>query len=1003
MKKIFALLGAVLLLQMSAFAQKTFPVNGVHDERPEVYAIKGATVVVSPEKSIPNATLLIKDGKIEAVGQSLNIPAEAIVVEAQGKYVYPSFIDPYTQYGMPKVGKGGYSNKPQMESTMEGAYNWNEAIKSFYQATEDFKYDEKTAEAYRKAGFGAVLAFRNDGIARGTSVFVNLAEGEEHELILKQQASAHFSFDKGSSKQDYPSSLMGAIALLRQTYLDAQWYASQTKKPHHDLALEGLNNAKNLPQIFEAADKLEILRADKVGDEFGFQYIIKGKGDEYQRADEILATNASLIIPVTYPEAYDVEDPFDAQHVTLADLKHWEMAPANASMLAQKNISFAFTTNGLENKGDFLKNVRKAVKYGLPEVKALEALTLAPARMLQLSKEVGTLEKGKVANFLIASDNIFKEDAVIYQNWVNGQQFELKPMDLVDFSGLYTLTVGKDTYKMEVSGEAAKHEAKLIINDSTNVKVKLGFEDDLVNLSFDKEDAGNIRLSGWVNGKEFKGKGELANGEWISWSAVYQEAKAEEEAKEEAKEEENNIALGNLRYPFVGFGYDQIPQQQTMLIKNATVWTNEAEGVLENTDVLVKDGKIAQLGQNLSANGAIVIDGTGKHLTTGIIDEHSHIAISRGVNEMAQAVTAEVSISDVVDSEDINIYRQLAGGVTASQLLHGSANPIGGQSALIKLRWGHAPEKMKIEGADGFIKFALGENVKQANWGEYYNVRFPQTRMGVEQVVVNAFTRAKEYEQEWKAYNALSKREKRNAVAPRKDLELETLVEIMNEERFITCHSYIQSEINMLMKVADQMGFKVNTFTHILEGYKVADKMREHGVAASTFADWWAYKFEVKDAIPYNAALMTEQGVLTAINSDDAEMGRRLNQEAAKTVKYGGMTEEQAWKMVTLNPAKMLHLDDRMGSIKAGKDADLVLWTANPLSIYAKAEKTMIDGSVYFDLKKDQELRAELQEEKARLIQKMIEAKHGGAPTRKVAPKNTHLWDCEDYSNHTRY
>ena len=256
---------------------------------------------------------------------------------------------------------------------------------------------------------------------------------------------------------------------------------------------------------------------------------------------------------------------------------------------------------------------------------------------------------------------------------------------------------------------------------------------------------------------------------------------------------------------------------------------------------------------------------------------------------------------------------------------------------------------MKIDTKDGFIKFALGENVKQTNWGDFNTVRFPQTRMGVEQVYYDHFIRAKEYEASWKAYNGLSKKEKAKATAPRRDIELDALVEILNKERFISCHSYIQSEINMLMNVADSMGFTLNTFTHILEGYKVADKMAKHGAGGSTFADWWGYKYEVRDAIPFNAALMATQGVTVAINSDDAEMGRRLNQEAGKVVKYGGVSQEEALKMVTLNPAKLLHIDDKVGSIKLGKDGDVVLWSANPLSIYAVCEMTIIDGAVYYD------------------------------------------------------
>ena len=280
--------------------------------------------------------------------------------------------------------------------------------------------------------------------------------------------------------------------------------------------------------------------------------------------------------------------------------------------------------------------------------------------------------------------------------------------------------------------------------------------------------------------------------------------------------------------------------------------------------------------------------------------------------------------------------------------------------------------------ADGFIKFALGENVKQSNWGNEFRTRFPQTRMGVEQVYYDHFYRAREYSKAYKTYNSYSEKDRRKSSLlspPRRDLEMDALSEILDSKRFITCHSYVQSEINMLMHVADSMGFTVNTFTHILEGYKVADKMKAHGAGASTFSDWWAYKYEVREAIPYNAALMSEMGLTVAINSDDAEMGRRLNQEAAKGVKYGGMSEEEAWKMVTLNPAKLLHLDDRMGSVAAGKDADLVLWSDNPLSIYAKVEKTFVDGTLYYDREMDMERMVEMSKERNDIIEQMMEDK----------------------------
>jgi imidazolonepropionase-like amidohydrolase len=458
----------------------------------------------------------------------------------------------------------------------------------------------------------------------------------------------------------------------------------------------------------------------------------------------------------------------------------------------------------------------------------------------------------------------------------------------------------------------------------------------------------------------------------------------------------DSLKLGPLLYPNMAYGWKELPKQKTVLIKNATVWTNEADGVLQNTDVLIANGKIQKVGKGLSGEGETV-DGTGKILTSGIIDEHSHIAISGDVNEATKSSSAEVRIGDVVDCDDIQVYRQLAGGVTSSHLLHGSANAIGGQTQLIKERWGLASEEMKFKNWDGFIKFALGENVKQSNWGDRQQSRFPQTRMGVEQVYTDYFTRAREYDANLKKHDALDAKSKSSVAPVRRDIELDALAEILNKKRFITCHSYVQSEINMLIHVADSFGFRVNTFTHILEGYKVADKMKAHGVmGASTFADWWAYKYEVYEAIPYNGALMHGVGLNVSYNSDDPEQARRLNQEAAKGMKYGGVSEQEAWKFVTLNPAKMLHVDDRVGSIKVGKDADIVLWDSNPLSQYAKPLQTYVDGIKYYDVETDKQLRDDIRKERARLIQKMIESKNKGESTQKPAMKAQVIHHCDE-------
>lgn len=996
MKKIRILfLLSLALSGGSTWAQETFPRNDVKDNRPGLFAFTNANIVVDAQSTLQNATLLIKGDRIEQVGTGLAVPNGYTVIDLKGKYIYPSLIDMFTDYGLPEVERprgGGFGGVEQIESKTKGAFNANQAIRAHYNAADEFTANQKVAEELRKIGFGTVLTSKPDGLARGTSALVTLGEQNDNTSLVKQKVAAHYSLEKGTSTQSYPSSLMGFIATLRQTYLDADWFVSQTPRPFADQSLEAWAQNQKLPQIFAATSWMNSLRADKLGDEFGVQYIIKGAGDEYKRVAEIKATKAAFIVPVNYPEAYDVEDPFDAQRTSLADMKHWELAPSNLGTLEKNGITFAITSSGLAKKSDFIANVRKAIENGLTETAALKALTTTPAQLLKVDDQVGAIRKGLLANFIVTSGKLFEEKTIVYQNWIKGEVSSIKPLETRDFSGNYNLSFNGQSYGLEVSGEAGSHKAKVKVNDTTSVDGTATFSKDLITLSFKlPKQTGSVRLTGWTEATGWKGKGQLVDGTWVDWTSTRTgdlQKKADNKPAASDKKEE----LGKVIFPFLAHGYPSLPVTETILIKNATVWTNEAESILQGTDILLKDGKILKIGKNLAEPGARVVDGTGKHVTPGIIDEHSHIGAA-SINDVA-ANSGMVRIGDNLDAENINVYRALSGGVVAVQVLHGSANPIGGQSALIKLRWGESPENYKIQGADAFIKFALGENVKRTS--NPSSIRFPQTRMGVEQVYVDAFTNAREYEKKWLAYNSLPAKDKLSAAKPRRDLAEETMLEILNKKRFISCHSYVQSEINMLMKVAERFNFRVNTFTHILEGYKVADKMKAHGVAASTFADWWNYKWEVRYAIPYNAAIMHREGVVTAINSDDAEMGRRLNQEAAKSVKYAGMSEEDALKMVTLNPAKMLHLDAHMGSLKVGKSADVVLWTDHPLSVYAKAEKTIIDGKVYYDMEKDAQNNKEQEAERARLIQKLKNAKKSGAPTQRADSRAQAEFHCDD-------
>lgn len=982
--------GAVGLLALAQRlpAQTTFPVQGIPDPRSGHYIFINGKILADPSGTATVSRMVIRDGRIEAVGDEIPVPAGAVTVDLQGRHVYPAFIDLYSDYGMPRPSgqaeSGGRrrGGEESWVSERPGAWGWNEALRSDHRAADHFQPDDKSAEALRKAGFGAVATHTMDGISRGTSAVVTLGAEHAQKELLRSDAAHHLSFRKGSSRTSFPGSLMGCVALLRQTYLDGRWYAQN--RPETNLSLEAWNAVQALPQVFDARDWQEVLRAQAIAGEFGLRYIYKGAGDEYRRVDALKATGSTFILPLNFPEPFQVDGPYDAQQVALQDMKHWEWAPANAAVLERAGIPFVLTAHGLKKTEQFLPALRKAVEHGLSRKAALEAITIGPARLAGVEQELGSLAKGKRANFLIASGSPFDAETVFYENWINGKPHVLQSAQEPDLDGKYDLSAGTRRWNLEVRGGARRNEFEVLV-DTLRSGVKASWDQGRIHLTFRSPDdsTGQYMLSGIIGKEGWTGRGTGPDGLWLDWKATYRDTVQGRPDRERRSKPADTGSFSAITQPFLPFGWKERPKAQTWLIKNATLWTNESDGILRTADILLQDGKIKRIGRNLSAEGATVIDAKGKHVTPGIIDEHSHIAISRGVNECTQENTAEVRIGDVINSEDINIYRQLSGGVTTAQLLHGSCNPIGGQSAIIKLRWGATPEEMKFQGAPGFIKFALGENVKRGNSSS--NSRYPNTRMGVEQVYVNAFTRAREYER--------AKKDPAARVKLRPDLEMETVLEILNSQRFITCHSYVQSEINMLMKVAEGFGFRVNTFTHILEGYKVADKMAKHGAGASSFSDWWAYKFEVYEAIPHNGALLHGEGVVTAFNSDDAEMARRLNQEAGKAVLYGNVPEEDALKFVTLNPARLLRIDHRVGSLKVGKDADIVIWSDHPLSVYAVAEATFVDGIRYFDRATDLQLREEVRAERQRLLARM--RTEGGGRGRPVSPAVEMHYHCD--------
>jgi imidazolonepropionase-like amidohydrolase len=989
-KLLFSLLAVTAIMSQ---AQEYFPNNDdISAVSKASRAITNATIITAPGKMMKNASILMRDGKIVDIGTNIKIPKDALVEDASGTFIYPSFVEAYGDFGM-ETPKNSSPSGQQYDEGRKGFY-WNDHIRPEQNAIDFYTYDSKTAEKMMAAGYGAVQTHLHDGIARGTGMLVALNNnGNDSGRILNNKNGQYFAFDRSDqSNQSYPTSLMGMLALLRQAHFDADWYGKGYSKTK-DRSLEALNANKVLTQFIEAGDKKNVLRADKLGDRVGKQFVIIGGEDAYEMMDDIKATNAQLILPMDFEDAYDVTNPYQEWYVNLSTMRDWKQGPANPMLLNKAGITYAITTYGLKSPADLKDKLKRAMEYGLTADQALAALTTVPAKMLGADSMLGTLEKGKLANFIVTSGVLFEKDTDIYENWVQGSKHMIKDRGLLNVDGTYVTQLNGDAYTFDISDDAKKITVKI---DSTKLGSKIDRNSDWLTITNSQKDTEDKSYTRWImklgpDNTAISGKVYLTNGTERDFTASKTKpgAKKDDNTEDdnqdvEDKEDENTMStatMGTMTYPNVAFGSVTKPVAETVLYKNATVWTNEADGIIENTDVLVKNGKISKVGTNLSAGGARVIDANGMHLTSGIIDEHSHIGIDGGVNEAGHNSTAEVTIEDVVDHEDINLYRDLAGGVTSSQLLHGSANPIGGRSAIIKLKWGYKPDEMIYSNSPKFIKFALGENVKQSRYQN--GIRFPQTRMGVEQVFEDYFTRGQEYDKS------------RGTDSFRYDEEMETISEILKGERYVTCHSYVQSEINMMMEVAERYGFVLNTFTHILEGYKVADKMKEHGAGGSTFSDWWAYKYEVNDAIPYNGAIMHSQGVVTAYNSDDAEMSRRLNQEAAKAVKYGNVSEEEAWKFVTLNPAKLLHIDNRVGSIKEGKDADLVLWNANPLDIQAKAQITMVDGIVFFDIEKDTRMRAEIKKERQLLVDEMIMAKNKGLKTQTPKQSNKTLYECD--------
>jgi len=962
-----------------ALAQSSDRVEGLRDNTPRWHALTEARLVLAPGQVIERGTILIRDGKVLAAGADLAVPTGARIWKLPGRTVYPGFIDMASELGLPQALRSP-PRQALAQSQLQpeaGAHSRNAMVRPELSVASRIEPKADELKAARELGFTAVLSAPGRGVFRGQSALLSTGEGQGvKQALLATNVAQHLAHDFARGRNaSYPNSLMGSIALARQTWWDARWYAQASgggERRETNLSLQALAPALAGRQlvIHQAEDEQDYLRIARVRDEFGLKLLLQGNGHEYRRTAQLKDLAMPLIVPLSYPAAPEVENPDTAQDLALHQLQHWEMAPSNLSLLAEAGLQFAVTAHGIPDaRREFWPRLRQAVRRGLKPEVALASLTTVPARLMGQSQRLGQIANGQLAHLVVARGDLFSEDdAEIELIFVDGQAHPTEAWQRADARGRWRLNAGGKAVALQISGSAPR--PRVMADEKACVSQMRA---DQLHLRWPCGASDSPWLALRVEAKQLSGELAAADGALLRFNAEREAGAAYVASAAAESKPESRPPLDALqRYPAGAFGISPPAQEALLLVRGATLWTSAAAGRLENTDLLLREGRIAAIGRQLPVPaGARVIEAAGKHVTPGLIDAHSHTAIARGVNEASSSITAEVRVGDVLDATDINIYRELAGGLTAANLLHGSANTIGGQSQVIKLRWGQDAEGLKFKDAPPGIKFALGENVKQSNWGEGNNTRYPQTRMGVEQMLRDAFQAARDYQLRWEAWQRAPK----TTPAPRRDLQLDTLVELLQKKRHIHIHAYRADEILMFTRISREFGLSVAAFQHVLEGYKVATEIASIGAGSSTFSDWWAFKMEVMDAIPYNGALMHSVGVLTSFNSDSNELARRLNTEAAKAVRWGGLSETEALKFVTLNAARQLGIEQRVGSLEIGKDADFVIWNGHPLATSSKAEQTWIEGRRYFDREQDLQLRELLRQERARLLAKALPAR----------------------------
>ncbi|MCH7838685.1 MAG: amidohydrolase family protein, partial [Planctomycetes bacterium] len=930
-------------------------------------AITNVTIHTGSGEVIESGTILLSDGRITEVGRDVEVPSHAEVLDGTGLTAYPGWIDAHTHLGIPEEKRPSEEREraedvrpdPVQGPLAATRFANRRGIRPQLRALEQYAPKAESLEAYRAAGFTTALVAPRDGLFGGRSDLLNLSDQPIRRCVLASDVAQHASYDPGEEGQ-YPKSLLGIFAQFRQVLLDARWHAklkeyeqrhpTTSKRAPTDATLDALQRllGRRQPIVFEANTENEIRRALALAREFHLDITISGAKEAWKVLDRIKSEHVPLIVGIKFdpepdygkkkkngkkkasskvgvegaddtsasstepststrpqadpPEGETKEEKpvekkekekekiYEPLKVRKERRRLWEEQVANLVRLHEAGVPFALRTRDFEKPEKFWKNLRMVVKRGLPEEAVLAALTRTPAAMFGLKDQIGTIERGRVANLTLTSGPLLDKKSKVRFVFIDGRKFEIEHDDK-----------DKDDKKSD-DGKDSSAEA----------------DEDVP----DEDRAASAEAS----------------------ESKSEEPKVEDEEKvSEAPEEIGPTWTTEIKA-------DRKPKTRTggnVLIRNATL-IPVSSPTLARGSILIRNGRIEAIGSDIAApEGVTVIDATGRFVIPGFVDCHSHLGIDAG-NESALAISAEVRIADVLNPHHVGIYRAVAGGTTTHHVMHGSANPIGGQNVILKLKYGRPVSEMFIADAPPTIKFALGENVTQANSQRARGKRFPNTRMGVEAVIRTALEAARTYQLQWDRYERRS-RAGEDLSPPRRDLRLEALANVLAGKLTVHSHCYRSDEILRLLAVAEDFGFRIGTLQHVLEGYRIAPEIARHGSGASTFSNFWAYKVEAFGAIPHNAALMTEHGINVSVNSDSANTIRYLGQEAAKCIRWGGLDENQALRLVTLNPAIQLQVDDRVGSLEVGKDGDVAIFNGHPLNTFSKCIMTLIEGEVYFE------------------------------------------------------